>query len=197
MELTAALPEAQGVEPSEGMIEAAGRLHPGLHIQPGDMRSFDLGRTFDAVVCLWGTIGYMTTKADLDAAVTNMASHVRPGGALVVEGWFTPEQWPSGRMATHVTSEDGIGVGRLVASTASRDGRLSEMHMSYLVLERGSVSQFHEVHTQGLFTDAEYSAAFSQAGLVPVAPEGWPGNKMPLRLAVRPSTPSVPPGPRP
>lgn len=186
MHFAAALPEAEGVELSDGMVAEARHRHPGLTVHQGDMRSFQLERTFDAVTCLWGSIGYMTTTEDLARAVANMADHLRPGGVLLIEGWYSPEQWPAGRMATHITSEDGIGVGRMVASTSSEGHSLSQMHMAYMVLERGEVSQFTEVHTQGLFADEEYAGAMRAAGLEPRPPEGWSHRKMPMRVAVKP-----------
>ena len=48
------------------------------------------------VTCLFSAVGYMTTEADLDAAVANMAQHVRPGGVLLVEGWITPDAFLPG-----------------------------------------------------------------------------------------------------
>lgn len=57
------------------------------------MRSFDLGRRFDAVTCLFRSIGYMPTVEDLSAAVATMARHLVDGGVLVVDGWVRPDAW--------------------------------------------------------------------------------------------------------
>src|ERR671923_34446 len=53
-----------------------------------DMRDFDLGRRFDAVTCLFSSIGYVLTVEGLTAAVAAMARHLEPGGVLVVEPWL-------------------------------------------------------------------------------------------------------------
>ena len=45
------------------------------------LREFDdLGRTFDAVVCLFSSIGYVGTEERLRAAIGSMARHAAPGG---------------------------------------------------------------------------------------------------------------------
>lgn len=179
-----ALPTVEGVEPSEAMRTAARHRSPALTIHDGDMRTFRLPREFDAVVCLWGSIGYMTSASDLEIAMANLAHHLAPGGVLIVQGWYAPDRWRPGRMATHVTAEDGIGVGRLLASSLTPDG-CSQMHMTYLVSEAGTVTQTYEVHTQGLFTDGEYAAAMAACGLRPLDVVPSPGSDMPLRVAVR------------
>ena len=62
------------------------------------MRSFDLGRRFDAVTCLFSSIGYLLTPEDLEQGIARMAAHVAPGGVLVVEPWFTPDAWRPGSL---------------------------------------------------------------------------------------------------
>lgn len=175
----------EGVELSTGMVEAAEREHPEVRVHQGDMRSFHLDTRFDAVLCLSGTIGYMTTVEDLRLAVQNIASHLRPGGLFVVESWFSPEEWNSGRLATHITSEPGIGVGRMVASTSSRGGTLGHLHMAYVVMTNGAVEHITEEHAMGLFTDEEYLAAFTDAGLIVHDEKGLPGRGFRLRVGER------------
>ena len=59
---------------------------PERTLEPGDMRTFDLGRAFDAVTCLFSSVGYLATTDELDAAVGRMAAHLAPGGVLVIDG---------------------------------------------------------------------------------------------------------------
>ena len=44
----------------------------------GDMRSFVLDRTFDAVTCLFSAIGYMRSTAELDDAIRQCGA-ISPG----------------------------------------------------------------------------------------------------------------------
>jgi SAM-dependent methyltransferase len=85
-----------GVEPSEPMRARAAVQLPGVPVYAGDMRTFDLGKTFDVVVCLFSSIGYVDGVDELERAVARMAAHLNPGGVLVLEPWFTPERWRDG-----------------------------------------------------------------------------------------------------
>jgi len=51
--------DVAGLDLDEGMLDIARRRLPGVELVNGDMRSFDLGRKFDAVVCLFSSIGYL------------------------------------------------------------------------------------------------------------------------------------------
>ena len=64
-----------GVELSPAMRARAEAKVPGVAIHAGDMRTFDLGRTFDAVLCLFSAIGYVESDEELRAAVTRLAAH--------------------------------------------------------------------------------------------------------------------------
>jgi SAM-dependent methyltransferase len=73
------------------MLEVAvGRL-PGVPLHEVDMLTMDLGRRFDAVTCLFSSIGYAHTPERLQAAVATMARHLEPGGVLVLEPWLWPD----------------------------------------------------------------------------------------------------------
>ena len=68
---------------SPAMLDLSRTLNPGCEHLVADMRSARLGRTFDAVL-IHDAIMYMTTRADLRAALATAFVHLRPGGALVV-----------------------------------------------------------------------------------------------------------------
>ena len=57
-------------------------------LEVADMTSFDLGRRFDVVTCLFSSIGYVGTAERLDQAIATMAAHLEPGGTLIVEPWL-------------------------------------------------------------------------------------------------------------
>jgi SAM-dependent methyltransferase len=59
----------------------------------GDMRTLDLGRTFDAILCLGTAFNYLVAPVDIRAAVLAFRSHLRPRGFLVLDltnfdGWI-------------------------------------------------------------------------------------------------------------
>src|SRR5438067_8492108 len=50
----------EGVDASADMLAVAAQTLPGVPLHVGDMRALDLGRTFDAVTCLFSSVGYLT-----------------------------------------------------------------------------------------------------------------------------------------
>ena len=172
----------EGVEPHPGLRAIARDRLDGVPVHDGDMRTFDLGRRFDVVTCLFSAVGYMLTLDDLRTAIGQMATHVSPGGLLVVEPWFHPEAWIDGLvMAESATTED-LAIVRL--SHSGRDGDISHFDF-YWTVGRGptlhgrseagatsrrsdgrrSVDHWIEPHRLALWSDDQYRDAFARAGL--------------------------------
>lgn len=74
------------VDLSPEMLRASQRLNPECEHVQGDMRTTRLGRPFDCVF-VHDAICYMTTEADLRAAMETAFAHCRPGGAAL----FAPD----------------------------------------------------------------------------------------------------------
>jgi len=77
-----------GIDSSAAMLRVArakarGRQH--LAFVRADMRRFDLGRTFDAIVCMDGAYTHLLTERDLLAHLRAVRRHLRPGGVYVFE----------------------------------------------------------------------------------------------------------------
>jgi dTDP-3-amino-3,6-dideoxy-alpha-D-glucopyranose N,N-dimethyltransferase/dTDP-3-amino-3,4,6-trideoxy-alpha-D-glucopyranose N,N-dimethyltransferase/N-methyltransferase len=148
-----------GLELHDQFVAAAAE-RTGVPVHQGDMDAFELGERFDVVVNLFSAIGY---SRDLDAAVASMARHLAPGGLLVVEPWFSVEQWNEGHV--HVLDQERDGT-RLLRMTHSRlDGTTSILDTHYLVADADGVRHWAELHRMTLFSRAEYESAFRAAGL--------------------------------
>ena len=155
--------DVAGLDLDEGLLEVARERLPGVTLHHGDMTSFDLGRRFDAVTCLFSAIGYAGTEAKLRAAVAAMAAHLEPGGVLMVEPWLEPEDWKPGHLHLLTVDEPDVKIAR--ATVAGNDGTTSIMDFHYLVVTRAGVEHFTEHHEAALFTRAQYTEAFEAAGL--------------------------------
>ncbi|HEX9766406.1 MAG TPA: class I SAM-dependent methyltransferase [Nitriliruptorales bacterium] len=158
-----------GVDLDPGMLAHARAKLPGVELVEADMRRFDLGRSFDVVVCLFSSIGYMRDSHELDQAVARMTSHLSPGGVLVIDGWVRPQAWragPDGRGGPHLDvaeGGDGLLVARIVRTR--RDGNAVLMDMDHLVATIEGVDHVVDQHRVTLFTDGEYRGALDAAGL--------------------------------
>jgi SAM-dependent methyltransferase len=129
-----------------------------------DMRALDLGRTFDAVTCLFSGIGYVTEPAELRETIRRFVAHLAPGGVLVFDGWIRPDAWIDGlRPEPEVVTDDAVTVVRL--SVGVRHGRITDLDMHHLVRSVAGVEYFVEQHRLALTPTDEYVAAVAEAGL--------------------------------
>jgi SAM-dependent methyltransferase len=151
----------EGVEIADPMRELAIRRLSGVPLHQGDMRGFDLGRTFDAVCCMFCSIGYLDTVSEMRDAVRSMARHLNPGGVLVIEPWWFPEQFIDGYVAGDLSREEHRAITRISHST--REGDKTRMELRYVVGEASGITEFTEIELLTLFTRDDYLSAFEDA----------------------------------
>ena len=157
--------DVEGLDLVPDMLEIARERLPGVEFHEADMADFDLQRKFDAVTCLFSSIGYARTKEKLDQSVANMARHLEPGGVLVVEPWIDPENWIVGHLAADFVDQPELKIARMVESRLIEEGAVSVLDMHHLVSTREGVEYYVETHELGMFTKDQYRAAFVKAGL--------------------------------
>jgi ubiquinone/menaquinone biosynthesis C-methylase UbiE len=155
--------KVEGLDLDANMLKIARKNHPNIRFHQGDMTGFDLGRQFDIVTCLFSSIGYAKTKSNLRKAIKTMSRHLLPGGVLLVEPWFTPEQWNRGRLHILQVEKPDLKIVRM--SHSGQRGKLSLVEFQYLIGTPKGIEHHIEIHELGLFTHAEYMDAFRSAGL--------------------------------
>lgn len=155
--------QVEGLDLDERMLEAARQKCPGLSFHLGDMRDFDLGQQFDAITCLFSSIGYVRTIDGLHQAVGNFDRHLKPGGVMVIEPWFTPDAWFPGNIHATFVDEPRLKISRM--NLSGQEGNLSFFIFHYLVGTPEGIEYFTERHELGLFTVDEYLSTFHAFGL--------------------------------
>lgn len=155
--------QVEGLDLDEKMLAEARKKFPDVPLHHGDMVDFDLGREFDIVTCLFSSIGYVKTTQRLNQAVSSMARHVKPGGVLLVEPWFSPDVWNTGKVHATFVNQPDLKIARM--NISERKDNLSFFNFHYLVAAPEGIEHFTELHELGLFTDNEYLEAFHAAGL--------------------------------
>lgn len=175
----------EGLDILPALLDTARRRCPDIPLHAGDMTDFALAGRFDVVTCLFCSIGYVVTLPRAEAAIARMAAHLRPGGLLIMEPWVSPEACWTGQVTADLCDRPDLKVMRM--HTHEKHGRTSVFDIHYLVGTPQEVRHFTEREVMGLFTDDEYRAAFTAAGLtVSRLPGGlFPGHDYGLYLARR------------
>lgn len=141
---------------------AAGKL-PSARVYEADMTQFDLGRTYDVVMCLFSSIGYARTLDNVTGALTSFRRHLAPGGVIIVEPWFAPDSIQPGRVSLNAAQGDGISIARM--SRLIVKGSISELQFEYMIGRSGQIERASETHELGLFRPEEMLQAFVDASL--------------------------------
>jgi SAM-dependent methyltransferase len=158
--------EVEGLDVDPELLAFARDRLPGVPLHEGDMASFDLGRDFDVVTCLFSSIAYVRTEEGLRAATSALARHVAPRGLLVIEPWITPDAWIPDHVGAVFVDEPELKVARINAGVEPKGDRLV-LDMHYLVGTPAGVEHFIERHEVGMFTSDQYLEAVREAGLDP------------------------------
>ena len=129
-----------------------------------DMAAFEAPEApFDAVLCLFSSIGYLLDEQSLQAAARCFAAALRSGGTLVVEPWITPEDFNAGRGAMHTYDSEDLKLCRMALSAV--EGEISFFDFHWLVSRPSKpVEHFVERHELRLFTRPQMIQAFEAAG---------------------------------
>jgi SAM-dependent methyltransferase len=180
------------VDVAPAMLEVSRALNPECEHVAGDMRSVRLGRQFDAVF-VHDAVCYLTTAAELRAAIETAYVHCRPGGAVLfapdhVRETFVPStDW-------HGTDADDRAL-RYLEWTWDPDPSDSSYVVDYAYLLRepdGSVRVEQERHVEGLFPREEWLRLLREAGftarIVPADVPGVEPGSYELFVALRPVT---------
>ncbi len=155
--------DAEGLDNCPELLEIARTRNPDMTFHDGDMRTFDLSMSYDAITCLFSSIGYMTSLEDLSAAVDNMARHLVPGGVLLVEPWLTPDVWQAGTVHGMFIDEPDLKIARV--NTSLTKGRLSVFDLHHLIGTPEGTFHVVEHHEMGLYSIEQMVAAFESSGL--------------------------------
>lgn len=144
----------QGVERSLEMAARAGS-EPGFSCIQADIRSLQLGKTFDAVLALFHVVSYQVENDDVVAVFRNARAHLERGGIFLFDVWYAP--------AVHaqrpVEREREFGdATNLVRRTATPDWDVNrnrvDVHYTIRVTDKATqrIKEFKEVHPMRYFS---------------------------------------------
>ncbi len=162
-----------GIERSAEMVAQALPC-PGFACQQGDIRTVQLGRTFDAVLALFHVISYQTTNADVQAVFARAAEHLRPGGLFLFDVWYSPAVYAQ-RPAVRVKrlADEGVEITRLAEPEWHPNANRVDVHYTIFARETqtGAVHTLSETHPMRHFSLPELDLFAAGTGFERVCAE--------------------------
>jgi hypothetical protein len=172
------------VDVSPAMLAVSRGVNPECEHVEGDMRTVRLGRTYDAVF-VHDAVAYMTTPAELRAAMATAFAHLRPGGAALfapdyVRETFAPEtsHGGAGGDAGDAGGDAGGDTGgdrralRYLEWVWDPDPSDTRYTVDFAFLLRdgdGRVTAEHDRHELGVFPRGEWLALLRDVGFGDIA----------------------------
>ncbi len=153
----------EGLDIADDLLRIAAERCASLTFHRADMMYFNLERQYDAVVCLFSSIAYVTELTRLKQTIATFKRHLKPGGVMLVEPWIYPEHWQEGLLSAVFVDEPDLKLARMMI--ARRNANVSILDFHYMVGEPDGIRTLTEPHHMGLFTPLEYRDAFESAGL--------------------------------
>jgi dTDP-3-amino-3,4,6-trideoxy-alpha-D-glucopyranose N,N-dimethyltransferase len=164
-----------GFDLSEQMLAVARIKVQGAHLFAADMAELAVERSYDALLCLFSSIGYVHPEARLRKTAAAFARAVRPGGVVVVEPWLTDATFTGGHPSLQTYDSPTLKLAR--GTVSQKVGGMAIMEMHWLVMKRDApaAEHFTELHEMWLcptdlllsiFVDSGFSARFEPDGLM-------------------------------
>jgi ubiquinone/menaquinone biosynthesis C-methylase UbiE len=139
-----------GVDINPEILKVARKNVEGVAFGEADMSTMNLGKKFDVITCLFSSIGYLKTYSNLRRTINNFARHLKKGGIVLIEPWFTKATYIVG--SPHLSTYDGKGIKIARLNISRIRGNLAVMDMHYLIAEKDKgVKHFVDRHELGLF----------------------------------------------
>lgn len=152
-----------GLDLDANFATIARRKLPNASVHVANMIDFEVPDRYDAIVCLFSSVGYVRTLDNLQKTFTQFKRHLAPDGVVIVEPWFEPGVLSERRVSVNQAVSTDASVCRMAYTTIT--GRLSRLQFEYLIGRPDGIERASEVHELGLFTVAETMECFRGAGL--------------------------------
>ncbi len=134
-------------------------------LQHGLLQHFRIKKKFDAVICMFSVIDYVTKKTDLSKTFENIYQHMKPGAVFVFDFW-QKEAVEQGYSKTRKRVFKGIGcrVERSSQTTLLPEKNMCEVRYHCAVRKGKDVChQYDEMHTMRYFSITEMKSFLEKA----------------------------------
>jgi SAM-dependent methyltransferase len=152
-----------GLDLSPAMLDRAIHKFPDVEFHLGNMVDFVLEQSFDAIVCLYGSIGFVRTRENLNKTLLNFAEHLILGGVLCLTPWSTQEEFKP-KIVVDAVKQPHVRISRM-ENVKRKAPDLVEVDFHHLVGRDGIVTYHTQSMEIGLFSRQQYLDALSKANL--------------------------------
>lgn len=152
-----------GLDLSEDMLALARKKFPRLRFHLGNLIDFELDMHFDAIICMYGSIGFVKTVDNLRASMERIASHLRPDGLALITPWSAVEDFKD-VIVVDAANRPDLKIARM-EQVRLKYPKIVEVTFHHLLGKNNNVTYHKQSMEIGLFSRQEYVCAMLDAGL--------------------------------
>jgi len=175
-----------GVDASPRMLDIARAKTVGANLSVelvrAKLQDFKLPHRFDAVLCMFSVIDYLTKNVDIKRMLNNVRRHLRPGGIFVCDFWHAPAVTFFVPYKRKIFTRGDVSVERVSHTRLLTKGRICEVRYTCRVRQKGQPARtVHETHRMRYFDIEEMNGHLRSCGLKPLAAGPFLNIDKPLR----------------
>lgn len=152
-----------GLDLSEDMLDLAREKFPDISFHIGNLIDFQLETDFDAMICMYGSIGFVKTVDNLRASMKRIATHLRHNGLALITPWSTLEDFQD-LIVVDAADHPDLKIARM-EQVRLKEPKIVEVTFHHLLGKNNDVIYHKQSMEIGLFSREEYISAMTDAGL--------------------------------
>jgi len=173
-----------GIDLNQEMLDIAKKLVQGVSFKKANMIKLKTSKKFDIVTCLFSAIGYVKTYKNLNKTIKNLNAALKPGGILIIDGWFDKKGWRTGYAGIRLVDTGKMKIA--LAGSSKRSGMISRTQQHWLIAEENKgIKYFVDTQEHGLFERDKFLKILRSNGFkARIIKSPMPGR--PRYLAIKP-----------
>ena len=166
--------ELTGLDLSKEMIEIAQTRNSDSDFIVGNMANFNLNKKFDAVICMFSVLGYLTKNKQLEEFFNSVKKHLKEKGLLIIDCWNglgVMNELPSSR--EKIVESDGLKIVRKSFPDLDSKRHLNNVKFKVKVFKKEElIKEYEEMHNVRFFFPQELKKYLEDSGfeLIKICP---------------------------
>jgi ubiquinone/menaquinone biosynthesis C-methylase UbiE len=127
--------EVYAVDLNNGMLRLLKRNLPNAKVFKQDMRHLDVPAQADLLICMYNSINYNYSYAELSRTLQRFYDHLKPGGTVILDTAFMTHTWKPGPFSVETWSTAEFEVARVNKSYKRRSFGIVDI--VFVIFEKG------------------------------------------------------------
>ncbi len=149
--------EVTGLDLSKEMIDIASKRNPSSKFVVGNMDNFELNLKFDALICMFSALDYLTDNKQLEGFFRSCRNHLKENSLLILDVWNglgVMRELPSSR--EKIVEREGLKIIRKSFPDLDSKNHINNVRFNVKVLKENKlIADYNEDHKVRFFFPLE------------------------------------------